>query len=123
MESNITSLRDGVGRVGGTDDAPKYAVFKWDDWAHYLETHPEWEVNPLPEPIGGSHFTIRDQDVFGAQALFGYAHIIQTGLELDALPGRSVFTVEEREHLAATVDRLSSLAQHWQRHTNKKIPD
>lgn len=69
-----------------------------------------------------SYFVIRDTDVFGAQALYGYAHLIQAALELDALPGRAFFSDIERIRLQQQADGLAALAGDWLTRS-KKIPD
>lgn len=70
--------------------------------------------------LSGSSFVIREQDLFGPQALWGYVHVLNTALELDTL--RPCFTPAERENLTDMADAVSLLAQKWQQ-SPKKIPD
>lgn len=70
----------------------------------------------------GSFFVIRDTDVFGAQSIYGYAHIILAALELDDLPQREFFSQDERARLEAYADELAGLASAWLTRA-KKIPD
>lgn len=85
----------------------KYKVVKSDDGE---------ELKP------GTYFVIRDTDVFGSQALYGYAHLILAALELDSLPDKSFFGLDERTRLELYVDDLSLLASYWLTRS-KKIPD
>lgn len=66
-------------------------------------------------------FVIRDTDVFAAQALWGYAHLVQSALELDALPFRNFLTIEEKRNLQDLIESLSALADKWKFKT-KKVP-
>lgn len=95
----------------------KYVVFKTEEWDEFVVLGADLPVALL------DCFVIRAQDVFGSQALYGYAHTIQSALELDALPGRTTFTAEERERLCDVVERLSDLAGAWARQPHKKVPD
>lgn len=85
----------------------KYQVFK--------STGDEYEQL---EP--GSYFVIRRQDVFGAQALHGYAHLIVSAVELDSI--HSFLTPKERHRLEVQADDVSELASKWMT-GDKKIPD
>ncbi len=68
---------------------------------------------------------IRAQDVFGAAALFGYAHVIQSNVEVSRLPGReNLFSDEERQRLLELADRIMDFGVTWQTdHYTRKIPD
>lgn len=68
-----------------------------------------------------SYFVIRQQDVFGAAALYGYAHLCQTGLELARQRGG--FTDEECSRLESQAEELSELAFQWQQRGGTKVPD
>lgn len=68
-------------------------------------------------------FVLRRSDVFAAQALFGYAHTIQSVLEIDGLPGRSAsLTPEEANRLRELADYVFDLAVTWSRQATK-LPD
>lgn len=71
----------------------------------------------------GTYFVIRDQDVFGAASLFGYAHLIQTTLELDRARDHEVLDDVERARLSTLADDLVSLALDWQIRGGTKVPD
>lgn len=95
----------------------KYLVFKLNDLNEgrkFLDTDAE-SLEP------DEFFVIRRNDVFAAQHLFGYAHIVQTGLELDAI--RNFLTPSEREHLRKLADGAMMLGLDWQTHADKKVPD
>lgn len=107
----------------------KYVVFKREDWDKACFELDEAllmvtadSVSRPEIPTVADCFVVRGQDVFGAQALFGYAHLIQTALEVSALPGRgSAFTPAECEHLSALADELMERGLKWNR-LPKKVP-
>lgn len=95
----------------------KYVVLKVEDVPTDVLHAWKAEGKALDE---GSFFVIRDTDVFGPAALFGYAHILQTVVELNRL--RPSFTPEEADYLSETGDALVSLALRWQQ-SSGKVPD
>lgn len=57
----------------------KYVVFKASDW--YGDG--ELPDGPFPEPLSPDSFTvIRHQDIFASSALYAYANLIQTAIEI-----------------------------------------
>jgi hypothetical protein len=102
-------------------DPQKYVVLKREDYDTLIEGEIRHDL--LPATIDpATVFVIREQDVFGPQALFGYSHTIQSALELDSLPDRRIFSNEERDRLRILADQLFELALSWQR-SPKKVPD
>lgn len=118
----------------------KYIVLKYSDWNDLVDVSDRTNdraflfapttkglrvisVSAAEELALQDVFVIRAQDVFGPAALFGYAHLIQSNLEINKLPGRpSPLSVEEIERLADLADTLTSVALDWQTRS-KKIPD
>lgn len=71
-----------------------------------------------------SYFVIKSSDLFAPAALYGYAHLITSGLELGALPHRpDPFTPDERLFLTRLADEAAALADNWMRSPDKKVPD
>jgi len=68
----------------------------------------------------GTYFVIKSADIFGSAALHGYAHILQTSLELDAI--RPFIEPDEAVRLRELADALSTRATEWQAHS-RKVPD
>jgi hypothetical protein len=66
-------------------------------------------------------FVIRATDVFAAQALYGYAHLVQSALELNTLPSREFLSPAEKQSLEELTENLSALADRW-RFKTKKVP-
>ena len=91
-------------------DEPKYTVYPTDPSYGALEALPE-----------GSFFVIRAQDVFGAAALYGYAHLVQTGLDLDT--AGVLFDDDKRKTLEHLVETATALAEQWQMSGDSKVPD
>jgi hypothetical protein len=93
----------------------KYRVFKQPLDADGSRPSLEEELAP------GTFFVLRQQDVFGPSALYGYAHSIMTLLE-----GISTFEVEfddmQVKMLRSLSDAVIELAERWQM-TRKKLPD
>jgi len=81
----------------------KYRVFKQDE-----------ELEP------GSFFVLRRQDVVGAQALYGYAHLLQSLVEADTIFG--FMDPIERDRLTGMADDVFEIAGKWSAAT-KKVPD
>jgi hypothetical protein len=69
----------------------------------------------------GTFFVIRSSDVFGAPALYAYAHLIQTAVELDGQ--RRIFTDDERVRMEETAEYAVELAQEWQKRGDGRLPD
>lgn len=65
-------------------------------------------------------FVIRSSDVFGPAALHGYAHLIQSAIELDGV--RPFLEPEEVARLGLLSTHLVDMATEWQRQS-KKVPD
>lgn len=82
----------------------KYRVFKGE----------EEELEP------DSFFVIRRQDVVGAQALYGYAHLLQSLVEADTLYG--FMDPLERDRVIGTADVVFEIAGSWAS-ASKKVPD
>lgn len=66
-------------------------------------------------------FVLRSSDLFGATALFAYAHHLQSALELDQL--RTIFTAEEREFLDCLAEEVQQLGESWQVDGTATLPD
>jgi hypothetical protein len=78
-------------------------------------------LEAMPQLGADEFFVLRRQDAFAASALHGYAHIVQSILEVaQRRPG--VLTPDETDRLNELADKVSNLASHWQTHTTK-IPD
>jgi hypothetical protein len=75
-----------------------------------------YEVYREGEPLElGTYFVLQDTDLLGSQALFGYAHLLQSALELDSLPNKIVFkSADQRQQYETLVDFLAQLATLWQ---------
>jgi hypothetical protein len=56
----------------------------------------------------GTYFVLRSDDRFAAPALWQYAAVLQTALELDGLSDA------ERDQVAELRDRVEALAKQWQ---------
>lgn len=95
---------------------PKYIVQKIESESDHIGPKVRMEV--LEE---GTYFVIRSQDVFGAAALYGYAHLLQTGLELDRIRPR--LSDEECGRLERLAEDVVKLAHEWQKRGDAKIPD
>jgi hypothetical protein len=65
-------------------------------------------------------FVVKASDIFASAALHGYAHVIQSALELDS--SRPFLTVEEVVRLRDLADTLSQRAMDWQA-GSRKVPD
>lgn len=75
------------------------------------------------EDLGVEGFVLRPQDIFGAAALWAYAHLLQTAVELGMMRAEA-FTEEEIERLDRSSAQIAALAEEWQlRGENRKIPD
>ena len=66
-------------------------------------------------------FVIKETDVFSAQALWGYGHLLQSAIELNSLPFRAFLSEEEKLYLESIIERLGTLAESW-RFRPKQIP-
>ncbi len=107
----------------------KYIAIKADAFAGLMQALPQEYRRDVEAAIksialpANSFFVLRDGDVFGPAALFGYAHVIQSNLEISRLPDRPTpLTDEEAARLTDLADSITSLALSWQAST-KKIPD
>lgn len=99
----------------------KYTVTKNEPMKIVTTVDPDIEYYEELEP--GTYFVIREQDVFAPAALFGYAHLLQSSVELGTLPGRpSPFTPDEVIRLRDLADNLVELAAAWQK-SPKKVCD
>lgn len=113
--------------VRPTDPLSKYVVFKREDWeairGEFQMMLAEDKALGVAEAFEvADTFVLRSSDVFGAQALFGYAHLIQTVLEVEALPSRfKLFTDDERKYLMDLVELVNETGLEWNRHP-KKVP-
>ena len=95
-------------RVSGVSEQAKYVVFRAGD----------------PEPLEeGSYFVIRSSDIFASAGIYGYAHSIQSMLEVDALPGRRFLAPAEREYLEHMADVLFQVGLDWNQAAGRRIPD
>lgn len=106
--------------LGDLEFVDKYIVLKTEDLASFTKAERQ-KVEALALD-SGTFFVIREQDVFGPQALYGYCHLIQSSLEVDSLPGRATFNSPERSRLSRLADYLHTLAGRWAR-SPKKVPD
>lgn len=94
--------------MADTESQQKYLVFR------------AGEPEPLPE---GSYFVVRSSDIFASAGIYGYAHSIQSMLEVDALPGRSFLGDAERAYLESMADALFQVGLLWNQEQARKIPD
>ncbi len=78
------------------------------------------ESEPLPE---GTYFVVRSSDIFASSGVYGYAHTIQSMLEVDALPDRSFLADSERAYLESLADDLFQIGLLWNQEQARKIPD
>lgn len=100
----------------------KYVVLKKEDWEAF-KTYPG-ATPKFPTPLDGC-VVLRYQDIFTASALYEYAGLVttvvevmkQTGLAKDELSG---YDVESLEELARTFMSLGDEATEWK---IRKIPD
>lgn len=77
-----------------------------------------------PEPLEeGTYFVVRSTDIFASAGLYGYAHSIQSMLEVDALPERQFLQSGEREYLESLADDLFQVGLAWNQAASRKIPD
>lgn len=77
-----------------------------------------------PEPLDeGSYFVVRSSDIFASAGIYGYAHSIQSMLEVDALPERQFLRSGEREYLESMADDLFQIGLAWNQAASRKIPD
>ena len=86
----------------------KYIVFRAGD------------LEPLEE---GTYFVVRSSDIFASAGIYGYAHSIQSMLEVDALPERQFLRSGEREYLESMADDLFQIGLAWNQAASRKIPD
>lgn len=99
----------------------KYVVLKREDWEEFTGRH---RLLDTPTPLDGC-VVLRYQDIFTASALYEYAGLVttvvevmkQTGLAKDELSG---YDVESLEELARTFMSLGDEATEWK---IRKIPD
>lgn len=84
------------------DGEMKYEVYKRADRA--------FDHNYMLDPE--TYFVIRSSDLFGSAALWGYAHLLQTGIEI-ARQRPGTFTDEECERLKTLADDLAKKAEAW----------
>jgi hypothetical protein len=98
----------------------KYVVFKRADFDRFVMTAGLPKTFRIPEPL--ESFVLRPQDTFAASAIYGYAHLLQSGLELDAIRSGAVFTDDERARLKDLADQVHNLANEWQGLATK-VPD
>jgi hypothetical protein len=66
------------------------------------------EGRRLPD---GSFFVLRSSDAHSAAAMYGYAHLLQTILEIDR--GSSIYSEQERLLAEALAGRVVRLAEQW----------
>lgn len=85
----------------------------------------KYEVRKVGSPTPIYHedvFVLRKSDVFGAAALWAYAHLLQTGIELArSKPG--LFSEEECRHLKDMAENTAIKAANWQKHGGGRVPD
>ena len=101
----------------------KYLIVKWDDvWPARGSDSAEGAMSRIVDH-GVEGFVLRPSDIFGPAALWAYAHLIQTAVELGQMrPG--VFTDEEYRRLVDSALEVAQVAEDWQRRgENRKVPD
>lgn len=76
------------------------------------------ELRPL---ASDEAFVVRQSDVFGTSALFAYAHLIHTALELDL--SRGFLAREERRSLVLLADDIHETAVRWMATSGRKLPE
>jgi hypothetical protein len=110
-------------REGDVVAGEKYVIFKADEWDAAVVEGVEVEVPDavtLPEPVEG--FVLRPSDIFGPAALWGYAHLLQTAVELGQM--RQCFGDDEYRRLVDSAVEVAKIAEDWQRRgENRKVPD
>lgn len=102
------------------NDGDKYVVFKREDWQTYLGSLRSVWQGSLPGSL--ESVVLRPTDIFGAPALYGYAHLVQTFLEVERLTGGSLSDDQYRS-LEKLADYFVETAKDWQRRGGQRLPD
>lgn len=109
----------------------KYSVFKEDDWREYLtQLMATWKENnpskdnfqfPSPPYLDGC-VVLRYQDIFTASALYEYAGLVTTTVEVMKLSGGAGWSdqIIALEELSRIFMALGDEATEWNK---RKIPD
>lgn len=91
----------------------KYVIYKRDEWEHRAF------LDEVDEVEG---FVLCPSDIFGPAALWSYAHLLQTAVELGQM--RQCFGDDEYRRLVESAVEVAKIAEEWQRRgENRKVPD